>query len=99
VERAQADQVHLPLFGPLSQSFGFGNAGWCDWSDSRDGYTGLMGMGGSVMMWHRGEQIGFGYANNSMQPMPLNHIGWKLQQEVLACAEAARSSEAVSPRG
>ena len=63
----RVEQVHLPLFGPLSQSFGFGNAGWCDWSDSRDGYTGWMGMGGSVMMWHRGEQIGFGYANNSMQ--------------------------------
>ena len=49
------------------------------------------------MMWHRDEQIAIAYANNSMQPMPLNHVGRQLQEEVLACAMAAKSREGASP--
>ena len=50
-------------------------------------------------MWHRAEQIAFGYANNAMQPMPLNHVGRQLQEEVLACAAEARSGDPPAPRG
>lgn len=97
-ERAQADPIAAKMFpgiGPLA----FGNAGWCDWGEHRSGYTGWMGLGGSVTMWHRAEQIAFGYANNAMQPMPLNHVGRQLQEEVLACAVEARSGDPPAPRG
>ena len=85
----------FPGIGPLA----FGNAGWCDWGEHRSGYTGWMGLGGSVTMWHRAEQIAFGYANNAMQPMPLNHVGRQLQEEVLACAVEARSGDPLRGEG
>lgn len=74
----------------LGMVFTFSNAGWCLWGDKRLGFVGWMGLGGSVVQWHREEQIGFGYALNSMQVMPFNSAAYLLQKQVLACVLTAK---------
>lgn len=70
----------------------FCNAGWCMWGDRRSDFIGWMSLGGSVMQWHREEEIAFGYALNSMQMMPLNNVAHLLQKQVLTCALAVKKS-------
>jgi hypothetical protein len=76
----------------LGMVFTFSNAGWCLWGKKRLGFVGWMGLGGSVVQWHREEQIGFGYALNSMQVMPLNSVAYQLQKQVMACALAIKKA-------
>jgi len=83
VEAAHASPVRKKMVG---LSFTFSNAGWCIWGERRLGYIGWMGLGGSVMQWHREKRIGFGYANNSMQLLPMNLVAYRLQKRVLECA-------------
>jgi len=64
----------------------FANAGWNEFRQERDHYTGLMGLGGSAMQWHRGAQVGFGYAMNLIELTPTNERAKSLQHVALACA-------------
>ena len=81
VERMDA-MLSMPTF--------FSKAGWCRFgkgnffimgqsSQDRKGYFGWMGLGGSSFMWHNTMQLGFGYAQNAMNPDPGNAISKHLQ--------------------
>ena len=80
-------------FGAIPDAFGlpssFTNAGWNMFKESRHGYTGWLGYGGSVMQWHEEERIAVGYTLTGLEPTVQN--GWKgeaLQAEVLKCTKA-----------
>ena len=75
--------------------FWFTDGGWANFRESkkgkgRDGYTGWMGLGGSVLQWHQEESIGFGYAMNMMEVTPTNERGRVLQNAVQDCARRIR---------
>lgn len=55
-----------------------------------------MGFGGSAMMWHREERIGFGYAPTAVNPNPQNEISRALQRVVRLCARDARDAKATN---
>ena len=58
----------------------------------RDGFVGWLGFGGSVLQWHPGRNIGFGYAVTFLTWWDLvNTNGRKLQKEVVRCHEAQKS--------
>lgn len=89
VEAAQAQPIIKKMF---MKNFEFTNAGLCNFKESRFGYTGWMGMGGSVCQWHNEEKIAFGYAMNCMELVPSNARAAQLQKEVLACASRLRAA-------
>jgi len=58
----------------------------------RDGYTGWMGLGGSVMQWHPRLKIGFAYVPTLLTWVDLNNNKARLlQEEVSRCAATVRS--------
>lgn len=92
VEEAQSNLQAKKMFG---YNFKFGNAGLCSFDFStRDGWTGWMGFGGSVMQWHNEESIAFGYAMNCLELHPACARGKRLQQEVLNCLRAMNTTKA-----
>lgn len=63
----------------------------------RSGFVGWMGFGGSVIMWHPGHRIGFGYTCTLLTWWDMaNTKARKLQKEVVRCATAL---ETESPSG
>lgn len=55
----------------------------------RDGFVGWLGFGGSVLQWHPGRNIGFGYTVTLLTWWDLvNTNGRKLQKEVVTCHQA-----------
>lgn len=77
-------------FGPLLPGLvdsHFGNAGWNDFKGSRMGFVGWMGAGGSVLQWHPGQRIGFGYAMNLLEVTPTCERARAMQVALLKCAE------------
>eukprot|EP00928_Gymnodinium_smaydae_P031938 TRINITY_DN23275_c0_g1_i1.p1 TRINITY_DN23275_c0_g1~~TRINITY_DN23275_c0_g1_i1.p1 ORF type:complete len:456 (-),score=52.25 TRINITY_DN23275_c0_g1_i1:296-1663(-) len=84
-QEAMDGLVDKNMFGV---SMPFNNAGWCKFQD-RLGFMGWMGLGGSVLQWHREDRIGFGYAMNLLEPVPWNARALALQQVVQECARSA----------
>ena len=73
----------------------FTNAGWCAFEErpagtGRDGWVGWLGIGGSVLQWHPGCKIGFGFASNAMHLIPTNERAAGLQEQVKQCSTALR---------
>jgi len=86
VELAHKNPVSLRMFSGLLNTH-FNNAGWNAFQDQRVGYVGWMGLGGSVMQWHQGCEIGFGYAMNLLEATPTNERALNLQLVALKCAK------------
>ena len=58
----------------------------------RAGFVGWMGFGGSVMQWHPGLDMGFGYTCSLLTWWDLaNTKARKLQKEAVRCAVALKS--------
>ena len=58
----------------------------------RAGFVGWMGFGGSVMQWHPGLDMGFGYTCSLLTWWDLaNTKARKLQKEAVKCAAALRN--------
>jgi len=83
-----------PVVGLLDSHFG--NAGWNDFKDTRVGFVGWMGAGGSVMQWNRELRIGFGYAMNLMEITPTCERARAMQVAVVKCAKAQKQKAAAA---
>merc|ERR1712215_131871 len=60
----------------------------------RSGFVGWMGFGGSVIMWHPGHRIGFGYTCTLLTWWDMaNTKARKLQKEVVRCAIQAQEKK------
>lgn len=54
----------------------------------REGFYGWMGLGGSILQWHPGHRIGFGYVPTSLNVTDIvNERGKTYQAEVMRCIE------------
>ena len=85
----------------------FTNAGWNIFQElprgsGRDGWSGWLGIGGSVLQWTTpgepsgvggGARIGFAFCGNLMHLVPTNERAAKLQHAVKACAAKLASSK------
>ena len=61
----------------------------------RAGFVGWMGFGGSVMQWHPGLDMGFGYTCSLLTWWDLaNTKARKLQKEAVRCALALKNEKA-----
>jgi CubicO group peptidase (beta-lactamase class C family) len=79
----------------------FTNAGWNQFEElprgtGRDGWTGWLGIGGSVLQWYNGDgcNIGFGFAGTKLHLVPTNERGAKLQEIVRHCAMRIKNNNA-----
>ena len=60
----------------------------------RNGFIGWLGFGGSVMQWHPGRNIGFGYTCTMLTWWDLSNAnGRKLQKEVIKCTEKIQNEK------
>lgn len=75
----------------------FTNAGFCAFRETprgqgRDGWTGWLGVGGSVLQWYSNDEeeyrIGFGFCGTGLHLIPTNERALKLQNAVQTCCEA-----------
>ena len=93
INEAQNNVVMRSMFY-RTLKFGFTNAGWnCFNNGGRKGFVGWMGLGGSVMQWHRELNIGFGYCGNLLELTPSNERGDVLQEVVVECVQQIQLKE------
>eukprot|EP00122_Pirum_gemmata_P002963 Pgem_evm1s2676 len=98
---AEAQSGKVNKWMNLVQNNAFGNAGWCHFSKnttlnkSRDGWTGWMGVGGSVVQWHNANRISFSYTPNMLEVAFNNPRGMELQEIALECAEDIETASGV----
>ena len=98
--------------GDFRKNNTFTNAGWNQFQElprgsGRDGWTGWLGIGGSVLQWttsvvgcigaqqqqRQQPRIGFGFCGNHMHLVPTNERAAKLQHVTKVCATKLASSK------
>ena len=92
-ETAEVQQINLSLL--RFEDYEDDKMGERILKSGRAGFVGWMGFGGSVMQWHPGLDMGFGYTCSLLTWWDLaNTKARKLQKEAVRCALALKNEKA-----